>query len=270
MIALLICAIASYTDLKERLIYDKLTYPSIALGFLFAVCDAVIGDFTGIALAAAIFAFSYALYFAGKIGGGDVKLFVALALLIPRAGNKLLFIEMLLYAALLSSAAVSCYGLFRIVKERSFGNKENIAKALLLASFLLVYLYIMLNLGAITLLGAIILGFPLVMSSIFLAFSKEINRKLFLEYVPVDELEEDEILAKEYASSKLLKLFGAKFKGIITEKDKERLKKAGINKVPVYRALPPFAPFMLAGLVLALIMPELFAQLFPYLHVFSL
>ena len=80
--------IATYTDLKERIIPNKLTYGLIVGGlllhglesyfyvsylpFLFAVGTTIVG-----------FAFAYALWKAGAWAGGDVKMFTALAALNP-------------------------------------------------------------------------------------------------------------------------------------------------------------------------------------------
>jgi archaeal preflagellin peptidase FlaK len=88
IIALVACIYASYTDFKDGIIQNKLTFPLIAIGiilngvyvfttsniFLFIECVIV----TGI-----IFILGYVFWKMGAWAGGDVKLFTALAALLP-------------------------------------------------------------------------------------------------------------------------------------------------------------------------------------------
>ena len=79
---------ATYTDLKKRIVPNRLSLPLIAGGILLNLGYAA---FTGNWLIAAfsviaagyMFAFSYGLYRIGAWAGGDVKLFTALAALNP-------------------------------------------------------------------------------------------------------------------------------------------------------------------------------------------
>jgi preflagellin peptidase FlaK len=89
IIAVVACVYASYSDLKEGVIRNKLTFPLIAIGivlnaiyvftstasiFLFIECVVVTG---------VIFASGYIFWKMGAWAGGDVKLFTALAALLP-------------------------------------------------------------------------------------------------------------------------------------------------------------------------------------------
>src|ERR1039458_9832200 len=89
IIAVVACVYASYSDLKEGVIRNKLTFPLIAIGivlnaiyvftstasiFLFIECVVVTG---------VIFALGYIFWKMGAWAGGDVKLFTALAALLP-------------------------------------------------------------------------------------------------------------------------------------------------------------------------------------------
>ncbi|BAW31246.1 MAG TPA: A24 family peptidase C-terminal domain-containing protein [Methanothermobacter sp.] len=87
-IALVASLYAAYTDLKNGIIPNRLTFPLIGLGILLdAIFSYQIGDllffvyaliFTGI-----IFIFGYMLWRLGAWAGGDVKLFTGLAALLP-------------------------------------------------------------------------------------------------------------------------------------------------------------------------------------------
>ena len=91
-----------YTDIKYRLIFNKITLP-IALGaplYWFAIDDFTLSA-VGIHLLTAALAFGFfAVWFAlGMMGGGDVKLFAALALWFPWADVMM----MILYASILGA-----------------------------------------------------------------------------------------------------------------------------------------------------------------------
>jgi preflagellin peptidase FlaK len=89
IIAFVACVYASYSDLKEGVIRNKLTFPLIAIGiilnaiyvfmstasiFLFIECVIITG---------VIFGLGYIFWKMGAWAGGDVKLFTALAALLP-------------------------------------------------------------------------------------------------------------------------------------------------------------------------------------------
>ena len=69
------------------LIYDKLNYVMIEFGVLLNIYVGVFANFMDMTIyfviALAVFAVCYLLYYTGKLGGGDVKLFVGISLLLP-------------------------------------------------------------------------------------------------------------------------------------------------------------------------------------------
>src|SRR3989338_361567 len=117
----------------------------------------------GIGLGIAVFAFGYALYWIGKIGGGDVKLFIGIALAMPFAGNYP-FILLVLFAASLCSVAVIsvqyvvAYALKGIDWKE---NRENTKRAVLFAIVFIAYFFLLGQQSAITPLGIALLGVPL-------------------------------------------------------------------------------------------------------------
>lgn len=87
-IAIIACLYASYTDLKSGIIQNKLTYSLIGLGIILnAVYAFMINDIwfiiIGMIFTAVIFALGYLFWKLGAWAGGDVKLFTALAALLP-------------------------------------------------------------------------------------------------------------------------------------------------------------------------------------------
>lgn len=87
-IAVAAACIAVYTDMKKRIIPNRLNYPLIAFGILYyLVVGAVRADLwmalSGAITAAVSFGIGYLLWFTGGWAGGDVKLFTAFGALLP-------------------------------------------------------------------------------------------------------------------------------------------------------------------------------------------
>jgi len=88
VIALGAACIAIYTDMKERIIPNKLTYPLIGAGIVYyLLLGAWRWDFwvavSGALGAALSFGIAYVLWLTGGWAGGDVKFFTALGALLP-------------------------------------------------------------------------------------------------------------------------------------------------------------------------------------------
>lgn len=90
-LALTAVVISSYTDLKDRIIPNKLTYPLIIFGvtfhlLLYIYTGEVIRGLYGLIGASISFGIGYSLWLIGGWAGGDVKLFTALGALLPAYG----------------------------------------------------------------------------------------------------------------------------------------------------------------------------------------
>ncbi len=73
---------ATVTDWKHRKIYNKTTVPAFIIGLLLAIVSGVPGLVTSVLTASAIaFGVFFVLFFFGLMGGGDVKLMTAVAVL---------------------------------------------------------------------------------------------------------------------------------------------------------------------------------------------
>ena len=88
IVAIVACLYASYSDLKSGIIPNKLTFPLIAIGLVLnGIYAFLMGEVWIIVVCAVvtgiIFALGYLLWKMGAWAGGDVKLFTALAALLP-------------------------------------------------------------------------------------------------------------------------------------------------------------------------------------------
>ncbi|MBI4214525.1 prepilin peptidase, partial [archaeon] len=77
-------AYSAFTDLKTGYVEDWLSHAMIVSGIVLALFTLPAGDMLWtLALSAVVFVAGLAAYSFGQMGGGDVKLFTAIALLIP-------------------------------------------------------------------------------------------------------------------------------------------------------------------------------------------
>ncbi|MFH1256314.1 MAG: A24 family peptidase [Candidatus Diapherotrites archaeon] len=248
--------IAAWTDLRTGLINDWLTYPLIAIGAIFGLLEF---DWTAFGLAAVVFAIGYALYYFGKFGGGDVKLFTGIALVLPFFQGQLFILNVVIVSALVSFVALPLYF---VPKYFSKGfewaeNRQRVLESLLIGVVLLFYFYFLASSGLVSVEYALGLGLPIAFALVFVAFEKGIKKKVFLRKVKLGELDEDELVAVEELDEKTRNELKMGLKAIIGEKEKAKLKEMGINEVPVYRNLPRFGPFIFIGTVLLIAFPQL-------------
>lgn len=258
---MLASALAAYTDWKTGYIYDKITYPLIAIGLLLNVVEQ---QWLGLGIGAAVFLIGYAFYFAGKIGGGDVKLFSGTALVLPLYGKGIFILNALLVSAVLSVVFFTIYFAGKYLLKKGFNLKENrqgITNAVLVGAFLVLYFFFILQMNVLSPYSIMFLAVPLLFGLAYVALEKGIRKEFFLQKTKLEKLEEDELLAVEFEEKKTLDLLDLKLKGVLGKKEIEKLEKAGIKEVLVYRNVPRFAPFFFLGCLAAMAFPDLL-QLF--------
>jgi len=261
-IVLLASAVSAYTDWKTGMVFDKITYPLIAVG---AILNLLEQQWLGFALGAAVFAIGYAFYFSGKIGGGDVKLFTGIALVLPFFGNAIFLLNSLFVSAVAAVVVFTAYFAGKYLLKNGLNFKENrkgMLTALLFGAVLLLYLFFIFQMRILSLLSIIMIAIPLLFGLIFFAFEKGIRKEFFLKKIKITALEEDELFASEFEKEETVKLLGLKFKGVLGKDEIAKLKKAGIKEVLVYRDAPRFAPFFFIGCLVAMIFPNLLELFF--------
>lgn len=251
---------AAYTDARTGLIPDKITYAMIVAGILLNLFEQ---QWLWLGLGLAVFALGYLVYYTGKFGGGDVKLFTGIAFLLPFFHEGFFLLDALFASCLLGISFYSVYFLARYSRKGfDLGeNRPGILKAVAFGIAISAWLSGMTAIGVLSLQSALVLGLPLMLAVVFMAFEKGIRKRFFLRKVRLESLEEDEIVASEFLSEAARKAIGLGVKGVLGEKEIERLKTAGIKEVPVFRGMPPFGPFIFLGCVAAMLMPGLITAL---------
>jgi len=79
LIAGILVVVCTWTDIHKRSIYNHYTYPALILGLIISV---ITGQYANIWGSLVIFAVYLLFFLTGKMGGGDLKLAVALSLLL--------------------------------------------------------------------------------------------------------------------------------------------------------------------------------------------
>jgi len=260
-IVLVGCGAAAYTDAKTGLILDKITYSMIAAGILLNIFQ---GEWAWLAVGAAVFAIGYIIYYMGKVGGGDVKLFTGIAFLLPFYQGQFFLLNALFAACILAVLFYSAYYLLKYARKGIDlkENKHGIGKAVLFGIVIGIWLVIVSITQVVSVTALLTLGIVLGLALLFLAFEKGIRRQFFLKEIPISKLEEDEVIATEFLKHGIRKKLGLKFKGVFGEEEKAKLKNLGVAKVPVYRNMPPFGPFILLGCIAAMLWPDIIGLIF--------
>jgi Flp pilus assembly protein protease CpaA len=248
-------------DAKTGIISDKITCSMIALGIIFNLVEF---NWAGLAMGAIVFGIGYAVYYFGKIGGGDVKLFSGIAFLMPFFAEKIFVLSTLFVSAML---AVIFYSIFFTAKYARKGinwgeNRQGIRKSLFFGIIFFAYFFLLARLGILQQGTIVFLGTGFACGLVFLALEKGIRKNFFLKKINLLELEEDEVIAAEFLDEKTRNALELKTKGILGEKEKNKLENAGIKEILVYRNLPPFAPFVFIAIIIVLALPEITGLLF--------
>jgi len=70
-------AVCIWTDLKTRTIYNRYTYPAVIIGLIICIATTKYSNIYGSLIIMAMYLF---FFLSGRMGGGDLKLAVALSL----------------------------------------------------------------------------------------------------------------------------------------------------------------------------------------------
>ena len=255
-------AVAAYTDWKTGYIFDWITYPLIAIGVVLSVLQQ---QWLGLVLGVGIYAIGYVAYKQGKLGGGDIKLLAGMALVQPVYHGMIFVVSVLLVASVLACAGLCVYYVGGYLLSRPKVNWNSMRKKL--SAFMLIFLFAFfayfINLGIFSFLVGTALLIALGLGIIFYALEDELKAHAFLKRIPLEQLEDDELLAVEHLSAEEKAKLGKNIPQLIDRTDILRFRHAGLHTIPVYRNLPKFAPFLLLGVLVVYVFPEILRPFIP-------
>ncbi|MFA6035882.1 MAG: A24 family peptidase [Candidatus Micrarchaeia archaeon] len=268
---------ATYYDLTHnRTVPDWLTFGLVGIGI---ICAAI--TFNAASAPAVIipvifvFGIGYPLYRMGQIGGADVLLYGAIALLVPYAPQGLLegagpepivqlpFILSIFLASgvlfgIVTFARYAPAALKALMKGKvKLGREQALYSVAMLAAGVAVS-YLGMQGGAPAMFIAMVV-FSVVVSVFFYVFKEFIARSFLVENVTIAQIDEEDVLAVEEMKPALVKKFG--LQKLLTRSEIEKLKKTGLKKFPVYKNLPAFTPYVLIALALSALFGDLAQRL---------
>ena len=270
-IAIVGTALAAAHDFKTGYISDLLTHTMMICGVVLMPILYPTNFIYGYIVAAAVLAIGFAAYAFGQLGGGDVKLFTALALLLPFYPTMFqpvasqfgitpvvapypFIVTLFLTAGIIGSLIfIPTYYMAKLVRIRGrvkdFNKKlvKGIAYSALISPVFIMY--------AAWFPGFLLLFPPVALGLVIIPFKNDTLEHFSIKPKAVKDWDDDEVIALEFISDDVKKKLGL-WRKTFTDRElakiKERAKKYHIKRLPVCAELPRFGPFILISLVISL------------------
>lgn len=252
--SLAILAVCTYFDLfRDKNIPDRLLYASaiiaIAIGLAAPISLMEMELVEGAAIAAACYAF----YKMGYLGGAEMYIMPALAILLPipplMSGillNVPFMLFILLFSGLMFAVTNFMYFAYRLAKAgaRIKTNAEAAAMGIMTIVFAAVYvgspLFNPAIMAIVAAMGAI--------SVLYYSYKEEITGLMSAE-VEIDKAIE-EVINPAMLDERAKPIF--RLSPVVTEGAIKKLREMKIAKIWVMKGMPPYMPFLFAGELLAL------------------
>lgn len=256
--ALLGTAVAAYYDVtNSRNVPNNFLYGFLGLSLALSVFFYQQEVFLyGFGVAAALFAIGMLFRNLGYIGGADVYVISSIALLLPEFPSHLrvLFNFPPVFSVIIASGVLfALYFFVFILGKIVLAGKKGRWDYLLLVP---VYVALMYFLSASGIFGPayVLVLSVLILSSILFMVYKEQVTEMMAGKIPLSKVDEEDVAVLELMPEQAKK-YG--MKRLLDGKEIARLKKAGLKELYVYTGLPPFLPFILAGLAITLALGDL-------------
>lgn len=275
-IAVIGTGIAAYWDYKTGIVPDKLSHAMIISGA--ALAPLVFTDLLYVyGVAALIFALGYVMYIFGQIGGGDVKLFTALSLLIPIYPEKLAGLIKSIginpvspnypfAASVFIFAGVVGYMLIiSLIYHKKIWNRRSeveefrkkLKKGILFSLITLPLAAFWVTISP----GFLFLVIPLAISISLLPFKEDMIKLFHGRKKEIQELDEDDVIALEEVGDEKKESLGI-WRRTLTNpellKIKKKAEEQGFKEIVVCEDLPRFVPYIFLSLVLNLVFGDAF------------
>lgn len=275
-IAIIGTGISAYWDYKKGIVPDKLSHSMIILGAVLA--PFIFNDLIFVyGLAAAVFGLGFLFYSFGQLGGGDVKLFTAIALLIPYYPETLIravssigiqpalpvypFVaSVFVFAGIIGPMffiSLSYHKKIRELKSEIKEFKSKNRKGLIFAVLVAPFAAFWLTLSP----GFLIIFLPMALTLYLVPFKEDIIRLLYTREKSIEDLNDDDVLAlEEIEEGKKddLGLWRKTFTEFELSRVKERAEEKDYDKVKVCEDLPKFVPYIFVSLIANLVLGDVF------------
>ena len=281
VIALLGVLYSSYTDIRTGEVSDRLSHTMIGLGIILLVLSYPLSTALWyMAIGLIVFVLGFILYIFGQIGGGDVKLFTAIALLIPQypaslkpaivsfgitpvVPNYPFLVSVFILSGIFFMLVVPLFYLRKLwaQKKRIKEFSRKIFYGLVYCAILSPIIYMWLSMSKLI----AVLFIPMFFALLIIPFKDDIVVLFFARKKRVSALNEEDVLALESMKKETIARLGLWRKTFMPpelRKIKERARKYGIATVMVCEDLPKYVPYIFLSLVINLIVGDIFLFLF--------
>lgn len=254
LIAFIGVGIATYYDVfNKKNVPDIFLYGFLAVAFLLnlVLYDTDLFWFS-IAITVFISAIGYLFYRVGQLGGADVFVLAAIMLLLPihPSFSSMPFNIPFVFSVIIFSGVI--FALYMMVyfglKLMQTEAKPNLTYLLMLIPYAL-FAYVYMGSFLFSPVYFAFITISLFAIIILMMFKESIN-KMLAEELPIAQLQEEDVLALELMNKDMIERY--KLSRLMTKKEIDRLKKTKLEEVWVYTKLPPFIPFVFAGMVIAM------------------
>ncbi len=280
MVALVGVGYAAYLDYaNNRNIPDWLTYSLVAAGVLVNAATLNTGVIFGaFAVAFVIALIGYPLYRAGELGGADILIFIAIALLLPTQPKPLLapaqavqpIYPFVLPLFLVSGVIFTFYMLLlyapRVILSLARGERVEISKMRAASALVIIAAYsvILWTVSSILPFAPFLLAlvfFVVLASTFFAVFKEHIARAYLIEWVPFKKIDEEDVLALEMMGKRTVAKY--KLQKLLSAPELQKLKKLKLKKYPIYKNLPALLPHVFVALLLLILFGDPLSKLYP-------
>lgn len=269
IIALVGTAHSAWNDWKTGYVNDNVSHAMIISGAILVLLAQPLSQAAWtFATAGIVFAAGFVAYLFGQIGGGDVKLFTGLALLIPQYPQELvgaLPVQPVIAPYPFIVSVFVLFGIFftllipTVYLKRLIDRKKQIKdfrmKSIKGAAYGLAFLPLFVYWFFISKAVAV-LFLPAAVALVLIPFKDDVVRLFFAQQKKVADLNEEDVLALELikdSTKKTLHLWRKTFTNRELETIKRLAKKRGVRTLLVCENLPRAVPHIFAALCVSLV-----------------
>lgn len=259
-VSVLVTAVLAWEDHQTSFMNERILYAFAGLGlawnFLFLGWNAFLW---ALAVAIVIGVVGFVSYKAGQFGGGDVLLLLGLALWLPVSPlvSVPMFwpfvVSVFLVASFLATVGSGLWYAHTLFKQGRFPGTKKVWWWLAVAALMAVGVLLPASLTVKFLFLA--MGFP---ATFYVLYRSDVLSYAVIQEVSFKELLDEDVLALERMPEKDVEKFG--LERVLTASAKSKLKKFMAarkrTRIPVYKNLPRFGPYLLAGLMLSLLVGD--------------
>ena len=256
LIAFVGMVVATYYDLfNNRNVPNGMLYAFLAIAFITNLVFYQ-PDLFWFSIGMALFfsAIGYVFYRVGQLGGADVFVIASIMLLLPihpsfvgMPFNMPFIFSVFIVSGVLFALYVMVYFGWRLTKEPDV--KPKLLYGLIFVPYLL-FAWAYVNSFIFSPVYFAFISVLLFATIFFLMFKESLNA-LLAEELPLAQVQPEDVLAMEIMNKDLIERY--KIPRVMTQAELDRLKMTKVTDLWVYTKLPPFLPFILVGMVLALL-----------------